>query len=89
MFIKSLIEAVDRIIHNGKIHPVVNGIADVPQEVRDELVAHTHWEDNTDEIADETLKQLEKAKKVAEKANKEAEKASTESPDKNNETETK
>lgn len=96
MFIKSLLDAVDRIIHKGKIYPVVNGIADVPEEVRNEVVTHTHWEDNTDEIADETLKQLERAKKVSEKANKEAEKAtqeaekaSSEPSDKNNETETK
>lgn len=67
MFIKSLIEAVDRLIHKGKVYPVVNGIADVPQEVRDEVVSHTHWEDATDEIDKKTLSALEKAKKAVEK----------------------
>lgn len=67
MFIKSLIENIDRLIHKGKSYPVINNIADVPQEVRDEVVSHTHWEDNTDEIDKKTLTALDKANKAAEK----------------------
>lgn len=67
MFIKSLIEGIDRLIHGGRHYPVVNGVADVPEEVRNEVVTHTHWEDNTDEIDKKTLTALDKANKAAEK----------------------
>lgn len=69
MFIKALIEGVDRLIHGGKHYPVINGIADVPEEVRSEVVSHTHWQDATDEIDKKTLSALEKANKAAEKDN--------------------
>lgn len=69
MFIKSIIDGIDRLIHGGKHYPVVNGIANVPQEVRDEIVSHVDWKDATDEIDKKTLIALEKANKAAEKEN--------------------
>jgi hypothetical protein len=68
MFIKSLIEDVSALIHKGKSYPVINNIADVPKEVRDEVVSHFHWQDATDEIDKKTLTALDKANKAAEKA---------------------
>lgn len=59
MFIKSLIEDATALIHKGKSYPVINDIADVPQEVRDEVTSLPHWQDATDAIDDETLKALQ------------------------------
>jgi hypothetical protein len=67
LFIKSLIEAVDRLIHKGKSYPVVNGVADVPKEVRDEVITYPHWQDATEEIDKKTLTALDKANKAVEK----------------------
>jgi hypothetical protein len=67
MFIKSLLDAVDRLIHKGKSYPVVNGVADVPKEVRDEVITYPHWQDATEEIDKKTLTALDKANKAAEK----------------------
>lgn len=66
MWIKTLLENMDRIIHGGKHYPVVNGIADVPKEVRDDLVGHTHFEDVTHAIDPETIKAVQEANKAAE-----------------------
>lgn len=65
MWIKALIAGVDRIIHGGKHYPVIDGVANVPQEVRDDLVGHTHFEDATHEIAPETQEAVIKATEVA------------------------
>jgi hypothetical protein len=67
MLIQSLIEDVSALIHKGKSYPVINGIADVPEEVRDEVISYFHWKDATDEIDKKTLTALEKANKTAEK----------------------
>lgn len=66
MWIKSLIAGVDRIIHGGKHYPVIDSVADVPKEVRDELVVHTHFEDATHEIDPKTIKAVQEANKAAE-----------------------
>lgn len=68
MWIKTLLENMDRIIHGGKHYPVINGIADVPKEVRDDIVGQTHFEDVTHAIDPETVKAVQEANKAAEKA---------------------
>lgn len=59
MYIQSLIPETNGLSFDGKYYPVVNGIADVPKEVRDAVVSFTHWQDATDEISEDTLKALQ------------------------------
>lgn len=69
MFIQNANKYIDRVIHNDTVHAVVEGIADVPNEVRDHLVKYPEWTDVVDKVDDKVLKALDKAKKEIEKLN--------------------
>jgi hypothetical protein len=59
MLIKTDMENAVCLVHQGQTYKVVNGIADVPPEVRDEMVNFPHWHDLTEPVDEETLKALQ------------------------------
>jgi hypothetical protein len=58
MFIKSFIAGADRIIHSGVVYKVVKGIADVPEDVAEELTKFAHWADATEPVPEDVQAEL-------------------------------
>ena len=61
MFIKTLIDNVDRLVHNEVVYKVVQGIAKVPEEVAAELTKFAHWTEEIGKaVSEEIQAELEK-----------------------------
>lgn len=63
MFIKNIDRYVSQIVHNEVVHKVVEGIADVPKEVRDHLTQFPEWSDVVEPVKQEIVDELHKEEK--------------------------
>jgi hypothetical protein len=63
MLIKNINKFINQITHSGKIHKVVEGIAEVPSEVADHLLKFPDWSKVVEPVDDKIIKELNKVTK--------------------------
>lgn len=64
LFIKNIDRYVSQIVHNDIVHKVVEGIADVPRDVRNHLVQFPEWSDVVEPVKNEIIEELHKVEEV-------------------------
>lgn len=68
MYIESNVKDASSLVYGGKSYKVVDGIADVPVEVRNEVIKFRHWQDVSREVdkkIQDALSEPKKGKKSA------------------------
>jgi hypothetical protein len=66
MLIKNENKFVNQINHKDKIHKVVEGFADVPNEVAEHLLSFPGWTKVVEPVKDEIIAELHKAQGIIE-----------------------
>lgn len=66
MLIKNINKAISSISQNEEIHKVVEGIADVPKEIRDHLIKFPEWSDVVEPIKKEILDKIHGIEEIIE-----------------------
>lgn len=57
MFIKSVLDDVDSLVHDGVIYKVIKGIAHVPYNVAEHVTKFVHWQ-KVENVPEEIRKEL-------------------------------
>lgn len=63
LYIKSTVPNASSLVHDGVTYKVIDGIADVPVEVRNDVTKYPVWQDVTEEVDKKTQDALAKANK--------------------------
>jgi hypothetical protein len=65
MLIQNINKYVNQIVHNGETHKVVEGFADVPNEVAEHLLSYPDWSQVVEPIEQKIINELHGIEEVA------------------------